>query len=133
MTARRTIAAAKRSKSAAAKVSGKSRCDHRWFLPVLEELERLFPEKTAQNLAVLANRHQRVCETWIARKGAPDGEAMAALQNSRVGDRVWLALTKASAEPWRRRLNRQIEFISDVAEQRRALDQRLAALERGDI
>lgn len=112
---------------------GKSRRDHRWFAPVLVELRRIFPRKLAQELALLANRSDRVCEDWIATppRGAPDGEALAALLNSRIGDRLLLALTKSCAEPWRKKLNRQIE-ISQLRDQQRETAARLAALE-GDL
>jgi hypothetical protein len=109
---------------------GKSRRNHRWFAPVLVELRKVFPRKLAQELALLTNRADRVCEDWIATppRGAPDGEALAALQNSRVGDVVWQALTKGSSEVWRKKLNRQIE-ISQLRDMQRETAARLAALE----
>lgn len=112
---------------------GKSRRDHRWFAPALVELRKVFKQKLAAELALIANRSTRVCEDWIATppRGAPDGEALAAIQNSRVGDIVFLALTKGSAEPWRKKLNRQIE-ISQLRDQQRETAARLAALE-GDL
>lgn len=119
------------AKTAAAKNSGKSRRDCQWFAPVLLELKRAFPQKLAAELALITNRHQRVCELWISGRGAPDGEALTALQNSRLGDRVFLALTRGCAEPWRKRLNRQIE-ISQLREAQRETAARLAALE-GDL
>lgn len=118
-------------KSDPAENLGKSRRDHRWFAPVLVELKLIFPRKLAQELALIANRSERVCEDWIARKGAPDGEALAALINSRVGDRLVLALTRSSPHAWRKRLNRQIE-ISQLRDQQRETQLRLEALERGD-
>lgn len=123
-----------KSNPAAEENSGKGRRNHRWFAPVAAELKRIFPRKTAQEIALLANRSDRVCEDWIANpaRGAPDGEAMAALLNSRVGDRLWLALTKASASPWRKKLARQIE-ISELLDQQRATQERLEALQRGEI
>src|SRR4051794_12973433 len=72
---------------------GNSRRDHRWFAPVLVELRKLFRQKLAAELALIANRSTRVCEDWIATppRGAPDGEALATLLNSRIGDAVLLA------------------------------------------
>jgi len=122
---------AESAKSPTAKVAGKSRRDCRWFAPVLAELRRIFPLKLAVELALITDRHPRVCELWISGRGTPDGEALTALQNSRVGDRVFLALTKDCAEPWRKKLNRQVE-ISQLRDMQRETAARLAALE-GDL
>jgi hypothetical protein len=119
------------AKSPAAKVSGKSRSDHRWFLPVLVELKLIFPQKFPENVGALANRHPRICDTWKARRGAPDGEAMASLLNSVHGDRLWLALTNASPHAWRKRLDRQLE-IGRLLEQQRDTARRIKALEQGE-
>jgi hypothetical protein len=128
--ARNNNTAAGSAKAAPAEISGKSRRDHRWFAPVLAELRAIFPRKLAQELALVANRSERVCEDWIARRGAPDGEALAALLNSRVGDRLFLALTRSAIHPWRRDLNRQIK-MSTLRAQQRATALELEALERG--
>jgi hypothetical protein len=69
---------------------------------------------------------------WISRKGAPDGEALSALLNSRIGDRLVLALTRSCPHPWRKKLNRQIE-ISQLRDQQRDTQLRLEALERGEL
>jgi len=114
---------------------GKSRRDHRWFAPVLVKLRKVFEnKKLAAELAVRANRSTRVCEDWISTppRGAPDGEALAALQNSDVGSIVFLALTKGCTHPWRQKLNCQIE-ISQLLDQQRETAARLAALQRGDL
>lgn len=129
--ARNNNRSAASAKAAPAKVSGKSRSDHRWFFPILAELHKIFPEKFPENVALLANRHTRICETWKGKKGAPDGEALARLLNSDHGDRLWLALTKGSAHAWRKNLNKQIE-ISQLRDQQRETARRLEALERGD-
>lgn len=121
----------KSAKPATEYINGRDRSDHRWFYPVLLDLQKIFPRKLAPNIAVLANRSERVCEVWISKKGAPDGEALAALLNSRFGDRLWQALTRGSTEPWRKKLNRQIE-ISQLREQQRETILRLEALERGE-
>jgi hypothetical protein len=112
-------------------VIGVSRSDHRWFLPVLAEIKLIFPRKLAAELAAISNRSERICQVWISRRGAPDGEALAALINSRLGDRVLLALTGACPHQWRRKLNRQIE-ISRLRDQQRETQLRLEALERGE-
>jgi hypothetical protein len=65
----------------------------------LAELKLIFPKKFPENVGALANRHPRICDTWKAKKGAPDGEAMAALLNSVHGDRLWLALTGPHRTP----------------------------------
>lgn len=113
---------------------GKNRRDHRWFAPVLVDLRKVFKQKLAAELALVANRSTRVCEDWIAvpPRGAPDGEALAALINSRIGDVVLLALSRSCGHPWRQKLNRQIE-ISQLLDQQRETAARLAALQRGDL
>lgn len=113
---------------------GNSRRDHRWFAPVLVELRKVFRQKLAAELALIANRSTRVCEDWIATppRGAPDGEALAALLNSRIGDIVTLSLTRSCAEPWRKKLGRQLE-IAQLQDQQRETAARLAALQNGDL
>ncbi|MCD9819762.1 hypothetical protein [Bradyrhizobium japonicum] len=120
------------AKTGAEENLGKSRRDHRWFAPVLVELRKVFKQKLAAELALIANRSTRVCEDWIATppRGAPDGEALNALLNSRIGDVVWKALTRSCAEPWRKKLNRQME-ISQLLDQQRETAARLAALQNG--
>jgi hypothetical protein len=121
-----------RAKAGAEESFGKRRSDHRWFRPVLAELKRIFPRKLAQELAVIANRSERICEVWISGKGAPDGEALAALLNSKHhGRRIWQALTADNPHPWRAQLNRQIE-IWELLELQQATARRLEALERGE-
>lgn len=124
-----------RAKKANDENLGKSRRNHRWFAPVLVELRKHWKnKKLAQELALAANRSTRVCEDWIATppRGAPDGEALAALQNSAVGSIVFKALTKSCPHPWREKLNRQIE-ISELLDMQRETAARLAALQRGDL
>ncbi|WLB15016.1 hypothetical protein [Bradyrhizobium japonicum] len=95
-------------------------------------MRKEFKQKLAAELALIANRSTRVCEDWIATppRGAPDGEALSALLNSRIGDVVWKALTRSCAEPWRKKLNRQME-ISQLLDQQRETAARLAALQNG--
>lgn len=107
------------------------RSEHRWFFPVLVELKRTFPRKFAEQVAAIAGRSERICDVWKTGRGVPDGEALAALLNSDIGDRLLLALTKGSLHAWRKRLNRQIE-ISQLRDQQRETARRLEALERGD-
>lgn len=123
-----------KAKSGAEENLGNSRRDHRWFAPALVELRKVFKQKLAAELALIANRSTRVCEDWIATppRGAPDGEALAALLNSRVGDIVWRAVTRSCAEPWRKKLNRQME-ISQLIEQQRETAARLQALQNGEL
>lgn len=111
-------------------VVGKSRSDARWFEPVLRELRAMFPTKLAQELALRANRSERICEKWIARHGAPDGAALNALVNSDVGDRVLLALTRSNTQPWARALRRTHE-IAQLRRQQAETASRLEVLERG--
>jgi hypothetical protein len=123
-----------KAKSGGEENLGKTRRDHRWFAPALVELRKVFKQKLAAELALNANRSTRVCEDWISTppRGAPDGEALAALLNSRVGGIVWKAITRSCAEPWRKKLNRQME-ISELLERQRETAARLAALQDGDL
>lgn len=120
----------KRSNKAPDKVIGTSRAGHRFFEPVLVALEKKFPKKCAQELALRAKRSERVCEIWIARRGTPDGGALACLIDSDVGDIVMLALTKNSKQPWVKALRRHHEIASLRTVQVEAA-RRLAALELG--
>lgn len=112
--------------------NGRSRCRHRWFFPVIDELSLIFRRNCAAEISYRAGRSIRICEVWLSKKSAPDGAALAALLNSDIGDRLWLALTRSSPHPWRRKLNRQIE-ISRLRDQQRETQARLEALERGEI
>ena len=114
---------------------GKSRGNHRWFVPVLAELRLILPKtKFAQELAVLTNRDPRVCEDWIATppRGAPGGSALAALLTGPHGKRLIKALAKSSPHAWGAEIVREIER-SEVRAEIRAGQKRLAALDRDDF
>lgn len=102
-----------------------------WFQSVIDDLGPFFRRNLAVEISSRAGRSVSVAERWISGKGAPDGEALATLLNSDIGDRVWLAMTRSSLHPWRKRLKRQIE-ISELRDQQRETARRLEALERGE-
>lgn len=112
---------------------GISRRNHRWFAPVLAELRRIYPQKLAFHLADDANRSERVCEDWIASppRGAPDGEALAALLTGRHGRRLLLALAKSSAHDWAAQLQNELE-LSELRADLQAKQRRIERLERGE-
>lgn len=115
----------KQSNPRRVKIDGKTRNDCRWFAPVLQELQSLFPKKLPQELAHRAERSVRVCEKWIAKQGAPDGAAMRNLIESDIGDRIVLALTKNSEQRWvrqYRRLHESAQLQRQLAETQRRLD-----------
>lgn len=111
---------------------GGSRKNHRWFAPVLAELRLIYPRKLAPELAALTNRDPRVCEDWIAARGAPGGDALAALLTGKHGKRLIKALAKSSPHAWGADLVREIER-SEVRAEIRASQKRLAALDRDDL
>jgi hypothetical protein len=109
---------------------GRSRRSHLWFAPVIADLRGIFPKKLAQNLASRAGRHTRICEFWIAGTGAPDGEALARLICSDIGDRVLDALTADCKHPWAENVRRTHE-VARLRKQAAETARRLAALEEG--
>jgi hypothetical protein len=121
----------KRPKPATDEVIGKSRRSLRWIVPVMADFKKRFPHGAAAELAYRSGRSVRICETWLSGKGAPDGEAIHRLQNSDVGDLIWLAMTRGNPHPWAKNLRRQIE-ITRVLDQQIELDLRLKALQRGE-
>ncbi len=123
--------AKKPAKSANEDVFGKSRKDLRWFMPVVKAFKVRFPHDTAAELAYRAKTSNRSAETWMSGRGAPEGAALHALQNSDLGDLVWKAMTAGNNQPWAKKLRRQIE-ISEILDQQIELDLRLKALQRGD-
>ena len=121
---------AKSAKRETDEMIGKSRTEHRWFDAVLEPLGKRFPTKLAAELAYRANRSERICEKWIARRGSPDGEALTALLNSDIGDMVWKALTENCAHPWAAKMRKQM-LASELRDQLRAAADQLKSLEEG--
>lgn len=121
---------AKLSKPPTDKKIGRTRSFDRWFDPVIDELSLIFPHKLALELAVRARRPKRVCELWMQGRSAPNGEALAALICSDVGDRVLLSLTARCPHPWAEN-NRAVHEISKLRKQQAEADRRLKALEQG--
>jgi hypothetical protein len=101
-----------------------------WFLPILLELQNLFPRDTAAEIAHRAGRSISVAERWIGKRCAPDGQALAALLRSDVGDAVHAALIASVKSPWADNL-RAVREIAKLRQQQADAARRLEALERG--
>ena len=121
---------AKPAKSRADEKIGRSRRSHQWFAPVIDELALIFPKKLAFNLASRAGRHVRQAEFWIAGTTATDGEALARLICSDVGDKVQDALTRDCQQPWAEDARRTRE-LARLRKQQSDTARRLRALEEG--
>jgi hypothetical protein len=94
------------------------------------ELQKLFPRDSAAEIAHRSGRSVKVVERWLARKGAPDGQALAALLRSDVGDAVHAALIASVRSPWADNL-RAVREIAKLRQQQADAARRLEALERG--
>lgn len=109
---------------------GRCRSGDRWFDAVIDELTLIFPRKLAFELAMRAGRPKRVVELWLEGRAAPNGEALAALIRSDIGDRVLLALTAGCNHPWADNV-RATHEIARLRKQQAESARRLAELERG--
>lgn len=118
------------SKNGADHSIGKHRSIDRWFEPVIAELARIFPKKLANELSIRARRDPRVCELWMSGDRSPNGEALAALICSDVGDIVVQALTAECPHPWAENA-RAVREISKLRKQQADAARRLALLEQG--
>jgi hypothetical protein len=134
---RQSPTCAKRQKSPPIKRSadtdnsiGKCRSGGHWFDAVIDELTPIFPRKLAFELAMRAGRPKRVVELWLEGRAAPNGEALASLIRSDVGDRVLLALTAGCSHPWADNV-RATHEIARLRKQQAESARRLAELERG--
>jgi hypothetical protein len=94
------------------------------------ELQSLFPRDTAAEIAHRAGRSISVAERWISKRCAPDGQALAALLRSDVGDVVHAALIASVKSPWADNL-RAVREIAKLRQQQADAARRLEALERG--
>ena len=87
------------------------------------------PRKTALELALRSGASPRSAETWLAGKGAPNAEALAALLRSDLGLIVLEAIMAGAAPPWWGALRRQIA-ISRLRRAQVEHQRALEALER---
>ena len=101
-----------------------------WWAPVLQFLQVRFKVGFAWEMHVRTGRDPRICKKWKTGKHAPDGEALAALINSDVGDEVIRILTKDNRQAWARALRRTHE-IAKLRSVQAETQRRLEALERG--
>jgi hypothetical protein len=108
---------------------GKYRGNTRWFVPVLAEIKKIFPRKTAAELAVITGRSIRICETWISGQGAPGGDSLAAMLCSQHGDRLHQALIRSVTFDWAEAARDNYE-ISKIRQTQAEAARRLEALER---
>src|SRR4051794_11779924 len=71
-----------------------------WFSPIAAELKHIFPHNCAAETASRAGRSVSVAEKWLGGSVAPDGEALARLLRSDIGDLVHEALIANVKSPW---------------------------------
>ncbi|OKO73609.1 hypothetical protein [Bradyrhizobium sp. NAS96.2] len=102
-----------------------------WFSPIAAELQRIFLNKgVTKEVAFRSGRSIKVVEKWFAGKVSPDGEALARLLCSDIGDRVHDAMIAGVKAPWAQSV-RNVREIARLRAQQADTARRLAALERG--
>lgn len=116
------------SKTASITAAGKNphRCG--WFSPIAKELQKIFPRGCTAEVAHRAGRSISVVERWLSGKVDPDGEALARLLCSDIGDRVHDALIASVRAPWADSV-RAVREIARLRQQQADTARRLAALE----
>lgn len=114
-------------KSSLAEGFGDSRIGIRTIDAVMRVAQRLWPRKTAAELAVRANVSQRSCEFWISSKHNISGDALAHLLRSEEG-MAFLEEVMGDAKPawWKAfRRHSQIAKLRKEQEMQRLLLERL--------
>jgi len=110
--------------------TGEGRSPHAcgWFSPIAAELKDVFPHSCAAEIASRAGRSVSVAEKWLNGSVSPDGEALARLLRSDIGDLVHEALIASVKAPWADNL-RAVREIARLRQQQADTARRLAALE----
>lgn len=121
---------ARLSKNRTDQTIGRDRSNDRWFAPVISALSREFPKKLAHVLADHAHRPVRVCELWLQGRQSPNGEALAALIRSPIGDKVLAALTSDCEFDWIAR-DRKVRRIARIRQLQAEQARELRELEEG--
>lgn len=119
---------AQKSKNAAATDCGNSRNGFRFTDRVVAAAQRLWPRKTAAELAVRSKSGVRACEYWLARKTEISGEALTELLRSDAGLEVLEAIIGDARPVWWRQFAKTIE-LSRLRKAQDDTRRRLEALE----
>jgi hypothetical protein len=132
-SSRQQVAGKVRSRAAQSKTApradaGRSPQPCGWFSPIVAELKKIFPRNCSAEVAHRAGRHITIAERWLSGKGAPDGQSLANLLRSDVGDLVHQALIASVKSPWADNL-RAVREIAKLRQQQVDTSRRLAALE----
>lgn len=107
--------------------AGNSSAEVAWFAPIACELREIFTSKVAAETAFRAAVDISTAERWLAAKTAPQGEALARLLCSDIGDRLHAALIENVHTPWAEARRAELTRAKLLRE-REELDRRLAAL-----
>jgi hypothetical protein len=99
-----------------------------WFDAIARELKDLFPRKTAVETAFRAGCDVSNAEPWLSGKTAPNGEALARLLCSDVGDRLHVALIENVHTRWAEQRRAELE-AAQLRQQQAEIARRLAQLE----
>ena len=119
------------SKTATRTDEGRSPQPCGWFSPIVPELKKIFQHSCAAEVATRAGRSISVAEKWLSGSVSPDGEALARLLRSDIGDIVHDALIAGVKAPWAVNL-RKVRELARLRQEQADIARRLAALE-GDI
>ncbi|MGJ5000541.1 hypothetical protein ACQR10_04405 [Bradyrhizobium sp. HKCCYLRH2060] len=98
-----------------------------WFEPIACELRDIFTSKVAAETAFRAAVDISTAERWLAAKTAPQGEALARLLCSDIGDRLHAALIENVQTPWAQARRAELARARLLRE-REEIERRLAAL-----
>ncbi len=102
-----------------------------WFSPIAAELQEIFLNRgVTKEVAFRSGRSVKVVEKWFSGKVSPDGEALARLLCSDIGDRVHDAMIAGVKAPWAQNI-RAVREIARLRKQQADTARRLAALEGG--
>ncbi|MGJ5149832.1 hypothetical protein [Bradyrhizobium sp. HKCCYLR1023] len=101
--------------------------DCAWFEPIALELRDIFSRNTAKETAFRAAVDISTAERWLAGRTAPQGEALARLLCSDIGDRLHAALIENVQTPWAEARRAELTRTKLLRE-REEIERRLAAL-----
>lgn len=125
----RTVAPARKlSKKPTRTDAGRSPHECGWFFPIVAELKDIFERDCAAEVAMRAARDIKTVERWLSGKVSPDGEALARLLRSDIGDRIHDALITGVQAAWAKN-HRTVREIARLRQQQADAARRLAALE----
>jgi hypothetical protein len=97
--------------------------DAHWWASLFR---RIWPDRTASELATRTGVSPRAAEYWLSRRSGVSADALAALLRSEEGFEILEALLGDARPAWWRSFKRHVE----IAELRRRQEQQRALLER---